>query len=91
MNIPTLIGGLPGMEALATHMMKKEMEKVDMPEVPEFVEILKASGVKLWACKLAMDMFHYGREDMCDEIDGILTVGDFYKRAEGSGVHMLFV
>jgi len=62
-----------------------------MPEVPEFLDILKASGVKLWACKLAMDMFHYTRKDMCDEIDGVLTVGDFYKKAEGTGVHMLFI
>jgi peroxiredoxin family protein len=91
MHIPTMIGGLPGMEALATKMMKKEMEKVDMPEVPEFIEILKASGVKLWACKLAMDMFHYSRKDMYDEIDGVLTVGDFYKKSEGHGVHMLFI
>jgi peroxiredoxin family protein len=91
MHMPTLVGGLPGMEALATRMMKKEMEKVDMPEVPEFIDILKASGVKLWACKLAMDMFHYQERDMCDEIDGVLTVGDFYKKSEGSGVHMLFI
>lgn len=91
MHMPTLVGGLPGMEALATKMMKKEMEKVDMPEVPEFIDILKASGVKLWACKLAMDMFHYQERDMCDEIDGVLTVGDFYKKSEGSGVHMLFI
>jgi len=91
MNMPTMIGGLPGMEALATKMMKKEMEKVDMPEVPEFIEILKASGVKLWACKLAMDMFHYERKDMYDDLDGILTVGDFYKKSEGAGVHMLFI
>jgi peroxiredoxin family protein len=91
MNMPTLIGGLPGMEALATKMMKKEMEKVDMPEVPEFIEILKASGVKLWACRLAMEMFHYEKKDMYDDIDGVLTVGDFYKKSEGEGVHMLFI
>jgi len=91
MHMPTVIGGLPGMEALATHMMKKEMEKVDVPEVPEFIEILKASGVKLWACKLAMDMFHYERKDMYVDIDGVLTVGDFYKQGEGEGVHMLFI
>ena len=91
MHLPTMIGGLPGMEALATRMMKKEMEKVDMPEVPEFIGILKDSGVKLWACKLAMDMFHYKKEDMYDEIDGVLTVGDFYKKSEGTGVHMLFI
>lgn len=91
MHIPTMIGGLPGMEAMATKMMKKEMEKVDMPEVPEFLEILKASGVKLWACKLAMDMFHYQKKDMYNEIDGVLTVGDFYIKGEGAGVHMLFI
>lgn len=91
MHMPTMLGGLPGMEALATSMMKKEMEKIDMPDVREFIEILSASGVKLWACKLAMDMFHYNREDMIEELDGILTVGDFYKQGAGEGTHMLFI
>ena len=79
------------MEALATHMMKKEMERIDMPDVHEFLDILKASGVKLWACKLAMDMFHYKLEDMYADIDGVLTVGDFYKQGRGVGTHMLFI
>jgi len=91
MHMPTLFGGLPGMEALATFMMKKEMEKIDMPGVHEFLDILKASGVKLWACKLAMDMFHYKKEDMYDDVDGIITVGDFYKQSSGPGTHILFV
>lgn len=91
MHIPTMIGGLPGMEALATTMMQKEMEKLDMPGIKEFLEILSASGVKLWACKLAMEMFHYKKEDMIDELDGVLTVGDFYKQGEGIGTHMLFI
>jgi peroxiredoxin family protein len=91
MHIPTLIGGLPGMEAFATNMMKKEMEKLDIPGVKEFLEIMNASGVKLWACKLAMDMFHYKKEDMIDELDGVLTVGDFYKQGSGEGTHMLFI
>ena len=91
MHMPTMLGGLPGMEALATSMMKKEMEKIDMPGVHEFLDILKASGVKLWACKLAMDMFHLKKEDMYDDIDGILTVGEFYKEGAGEGTHMLFI
>jgi peroxiredoxin family protein len=91
MHLPTMLGGLPGMEALATTMMKREMEKIDMPDVHEFLDILSASGVKLWACKLAMDMFHYKKEDMIDEIDGVITVGDFYKQASGEGSHMLFI
>ena len=91
MHIPTLIGGLPGMEAFATSMMKKEMEKLDIPGVKEFLEIMNASGVKLWACKLAMEMFHYKKEDMIEELDGVLTVGDFYKQGSGEGTHMLFI
>ncbi len=91
MHMPTMLGGLPGVELLATHMMKKEMEKIDMPGILEFLEILTASGVKLWACKLAMDMFHYDKLDLYEGINDVITVGDFYKKSAGEGVHMLFI
>lgn len=91
MHIPTMIGGLPGMEALASSMMKKEMEKIDMPGVEEFLDILSASGVRMWACKLAMDMFHYKKEDLYEGVEEVITVGDFYKKSEGVGTHMLFI
>jgi len=91
MHIPTMVGGLPGMEAIATRMMKKEMEKLDMPPVDEFLEILSASGVKLWGCKLAVDMFHLEEKDLIEDMDGILTIGDFYNRADQDGTQMLFV
>lgn len=91
MHIPTMLGGLPGMEALATKMMKAKIEKLDIPPVDEFLEILTASGSKLWACKLAMDMFDLKEEDLIDDIDGVLTVGDFYNRAEGEGTHVVFI
>ena len=91
MHMPTMVGGLPGMEAFATMMMKKEMEKLDMPPVDEFLEILSASGVKLWACKLAVDMFHLEEKDLIEDLDGILTIGDFYSRADQDGTQMLFI
>lgn len=91
MHIPTMIGGLPGMEAFATKMMKKEMEKLDIPTVPEFLEILSDSGCKLWGCKLAIDMFHLKEGDLIDDLDGILTIGDFYSKADTEGTQMLFI
>jgi len=91
MHIPTMLGGLPGMESFATSMMKKEMEKLDIPPVDEFLEILAASGVKMWACKLAMDMFHLDKSDLIDDLEGVLTVGDFYNRAHGDGTHLMFI
>ncbi len=91
MHIPTLVGGLPGMEAVATKMMKSKMEELDIPPVSEFLEILTASGTKLWACKLAMDMFNLDEDKLVEDIDGVLTVGDFYARAEGEGTHVIFI
>jgi peroxiredoxin family protein len=91
MHIPTMLGGLPGMEAVATKMMKSKMEKLDIPPVDEFLEILSASGTKLWACKLAMDMFNITEEDLIEDLDGVLTVGDFYNRAEANGTQIIFI
>ena len=91
MHIPTMVGGLPGMEAFATNMMKKEMEKLDMPPVDEFLEFLSDCGVKLWACKLAVDMFHLNEKDLIENVDGILTIGDFYNRADQEGTQLLFI
>jgi peroxiredoxin family protein len=91
MHIPTMLGGLPGMEAVATKMMKNKIEKLDIPPVDEFLEILNASGTKLWACKLAMDMFDLTEDMLIDDLDGVLTVGDFYARAEGEGTHVVFI
>lgn len=91
MHIPTMIGGLPGMETLATNMMKKKIEDLDIPPIDEFLEILTASGTKLWACKLAIEMFDLKEEDLIEDLDGVLTVGDFYERAAGEGTHVIFI
>ena len=91
MHIPTMIGGLPGMEAFATKMMKSKMEKLDIPPVSEFIEIMAASGVKMWACKLALEMFGLTEKDLIDDLNGVLTVGDFYQRAEGEGTQIIFI
>lgn len=83
---PTLLGSLPGVEAGVSAMMKKEMEKLDIPPVSEFLEMITASGGKVYACKLATDMFKLKREDLYDDLDGILTVGDFYEIAAGGQI-----
>lgn len=90
-NLPTMIGGLPGFEALASNMMKKEMDKLDIPPVSEFIEMIEAGGGNIYACKLAADMFHLKMEDFMDEVKDIITVGDMYALAAGEGVQIIFV
>jgi peroxiredoxin family protein len=86
MHIPTILGGLPGMSAFATRMMGREMEKLDIPPIPEFIELLADSGARLWACKASVDMFHLSEDDFVPQVDGILTVGEFYELAAGGQI-----
>jgi peroxiredoxin family protein len=90
-GLPTMIGGLPGFEALASSMMKKEMDKLDIPPVTEFFEMIEAGGGEIFACKLAADMFHLKKEDFIPEVKDIITVGQMYELAEGEGTHMVFI
>jgi peroxiredoxin family protein len=86
MHMPTLLGSLPGMSAFATSMMKKEMEKLDIPPVREFIEMIHDGGGGIYACKAAMDMFHYTKDDLCKDVDAILTVGEFYEKSAGAQI-----
>ncbi len=90
MPFPTWMGAIPGVSALATYLMKKKMEKLDIPPVGEFLELISDSGGKIFACKLAMDMFDLQTSDLCDRTDGVLTVGDFYARSGGEGTRVIF-
>ena len=84
MHIPTLMGALPGMSSFATSMMKKEIEKIDIPPVGEFLTMIHDAGCEIYACRATVDMFHLKPEDFCAEVDGVISVGQFYeKSAEG--------
>jgi len=83
---PTILGMLPGVEAGVSAMMRREMDKLDIPPVEEFLNMIHASGAKIFACKLAVDMFKLKEEDMYDDIDGVITIGEFYEHAAGGQI-----
>ena len=86
MHIPTLLGALPGMSAMATQMMQRQMEKLDIPPIREFVEMISDSGAGLYACKASVDMFKLTEQDFIDQVDEVLTVGEFYELAAGGEI-----
>ncbi len=90
-GMPTMVAGLPGFEAFASYMMKKEMDKLDMPHVTEFIQMIEAAGGEIYACKLAADMFHLKKEDFLPEVKDIITVGDMYALADGEGTQIIFI
>jgi peroxiredoxin family protein len=88
MHMPTLLGAIPGMSWMATKMMSRKMEALDIPPIPEFLKLCADSGVRLFACKASVDMFGLTKPDFIDEVEDIITVGDFYGMAAGG--HIIF-
>jgi peroxiredoxin family protein len=86
MHMPTLLGALPGMSAMATSMMKKKMEKLDFPPVDEYIQMARAAGAKFYACKATVEMFGLTKEDFCEEVEDIIDVGTFYQMSAGSQI-----
>jgi peroxiredoxin family protein len=90
-RLPSLLGIIPGLEAFISSMMMKEMERIDIPPVSELLEMITAGGGRIYACKLAMDMFRVQREDLSAQVSDVLTVGEFYSVAGGKGSHIIFI
>lgn len=86
MHMATLVGGLPGMSGIATHMLEKKMEDFDIPPIPEFVEMISDTGAGMYACKASVDLFGFTEDDFIEQIDGIITVGEFYEQAAGGQI-----
>jgi peroxiredoxin family protein len=86
MHLPTLVGGLPGMAGAATTMMKKEMDRLDIPPVRELLQILSDSGARIYACRLAMDMFKRTKADLVPQVEDVITAMDFFDKAAGAQV-----
>jgi peroxiredoxin family protein len=85
-GLPTWMGSIPGMSWFATGMMKKEMEKLDIPPVREFIEMIHDAGAELYGCKATVDMFHLTMNDFCKQVDGVISVGEFYEKSAGAQI-----
>jgi peroxiredoxin family protein len=86
MHLPTWVGAIPGFSALATRMMQRQMEKIDIPPIPEFIQLVADSGVHLYACKATVDMFGLTLEDFVEQVEAVISVGEFYEKASGGQI-----
>lgn len=88
-HMPQWLTPLPGMTPMATHMMKKAIGDLGVPEVPDFLDLIKASGGHLWACRLSADMNHLAKDDLYEGVDGIISATDFIELTDGA--QLLFI
>jgi peroxiredoxin family protein len=69
-----------------THYMNEKMEKLDIPSIPEFIEMIADTGAGLYACKASVDLFGLEKNDLIPQVQDIITVGEFYQRAAGGQI-----
>lgn len=86
MHMPQGLAGLPGMTGIATKMMKKQIADLEVPEVPEFVQMISDAGGHLWACKMSADMMDLTMDDFVDGVEDIISATDFIELSDGAQV-----
>ena len=86
LSMPQALGVLPGMTGIATKMMNKQLQDLDIPTVPEMLEQIHASGGHLWGCQLSADMMKLTMEDLYDGVEGIISAADFIELSEGAQI-----
>ena len=83
-SMPQFMGRLPGMTKASTKMMKKQMDDLEIPSVPEFLDLLQASGVHMYACKLSFDMMKMLEADLHPAVEGVISAADFIEISTGA-------
>ncbi len=78
---PGVMGAIPGMSTMATGMMKKKIDKANIPSLGEMQEMSQLEGVELIACKMTIDMMEIDESKL---IEGavVWTAEDFLKYAK---------
>jgi len=88
LHLATMAGGLPGVSSVMTHYLERKMEKLDIPSIPEFIEMIADTGAGLYGCKASCDLFELTEDDLVEQVKAIITVGEFYEMAAGG--HIIF-
>jgi peroxiredoxin family protein len=63
---PGVMGAIPGMSAIATGMMKKKIDKAQIPTLAELMEMAQLEGVELVVCRMTIDMMELDEDQLVE-------------------------
>jgi peroxiredoxin family protein len=69
MVMPNLVAAIPGVDGMATTMMKNMIKKKGVASIAELREAAVESDIRMIGCQMTMDLFEYKLEDMIDGIE----------------------
>lgn len=75
MGMPNIVSAIPGVDAMASKMMKNLIKKKGVASIPELRELAVEADVRMIACQMTLDLFEYSKDDMIEgvEIGGAAT------------------
>ena len=82
---PGVMGAIPGMSTIATGMMKKKIDKANIPSLAELQEVAQLEGVELIACKMTVDMMEIDESKLVDGVT-VWTAEDFLTYAKDAKI-----
>ncbi len=68
-GLPNLVTAIPGVDAMASVMMKNLIKKKGVASIEDLREAAVESEVRMIGCQMTMDLFEYDKKDMIDGID----------------------
>jgi len=75
-HLPGLLGAIPGVAALATTVMRRLAEKrANVPPPEDLLEMCRHEGVKLYGCKMTIDMLGLEPGDFVEGVEFIDAQG----------------
>ena len=82
--MPVLVAALPGMESMATMMMKQKLKKHGVASLEELRTACLEADVKLIACQMTLDLFEFDKSELIDGIEfgGAATFLEFAGKSD---------
>ncbi len=77
--MPVMVQMLPGMETMATMMMKDKLKKKGVASLEELRSLCQEADVKFIACQMTVDLFDFEKSDFIENIEfgGAATFMEF--------------
>jgi peroxiredoxin family protein len=69
MKMPNIVSALPGVDKMATTMMKNLIKKKGVASIDELREMAVEADVKMTACQMTLDLFELDRKDLMDGLE----------------------
>ncbi len=67
--MPVLVQALPGMESMATMMMRNKMKSKGVASLEELRNVCIEADVKLIACQMTVDLFEFDKSDFIPQAE----------------------